>query len=176
MYVVGGLGLGPGRNTHDVYGYVGGNASYLVPLLGESFDLVWAPMQALLMSGMFDKQVKFVPAVRACMSDKQTGRALACMSNETVERACLHVECIGRAYYPLVSADVDDRPIVLCKTPSYYMHVHASPMSNVPMSHSFVACLPLHSSFTPVLPSPLSAHAPPPPRLSRSRTPSMWVC
>jgi len=36
--------------------FICGNASYLVPLLGESFDLVCAPMQALLMSGMFDKQ------------------------------------------------------------------------------------------------------------------------
>jgi hypothetical protein len=35
--------------------FICGNASYLVPLLGESFDLVWAPMQAVMMASMFDK-------------------------------------------------------------------------------------------------------------------------
>mmetsp|Transcript_40725 Transcript_40725/g.59941 ORF Transcript_40725/g.59941 Transcript_40725/m.59941 type:complete len:91 (-) Transcript_40725:216-488(-) len=37
--------------------FVCGNASYLIPLLGESFDLVWAPMQAVMMGAMFDKQL-----------------------------------------------------------------------------------------------------------------------
>ena len=35
--------------------FVCGNASYLVPLLGESFDLIWAPCQGIMMAGMFDK-------------------------------------------------------------------------------------------------------------------------
>mmetsp|Transcript_35946 Transcript_35946/g.88455 ORF Transcript_35946/g.88455 Transcript_35946/m.88455 type:complete len:281 (+) Transcript_35946:121-963(+) len=34
--------------------FVGGNLSYLIPLLGESFDLVWAPVQMVLMGAMFD--------------------------------------------------------------------------------------------------------------------------
>lgn len=34
--------------------FIGGNLSYLIPLLGESFDLAWAPFQALLMGAMFD--------------------------------------------------------------------------------------------------------------------------
>lgn len=34
-----------------------GNASYLVPLLGEGFDVIWAPMQAVMMGAMFDKQM-----------------------------------------------------------------------------------------------------------------------
>uniref|UniRef100_A0A6U4UC24 Uncharacterized protein n=1 Tax=Hemiselmis andersenii TaxID=464988 RepID=A0A6U4UC24_HEMAN len=32
-----------------------GAFSYLLPLLGEGFDLAWAPFQALMMSAMFDK-------------------------------------------------------------------------------------------------------------------------
>lgn len=32
-----------------------GNLSYLVPLLGESFDFIWGPCQCILMGAMFDK-------------------------------------------------------------------------------------------------------------------------
>jgi hypothetical protein len=37
--------------------FIGGNLSYLIPLLGESFDLAWAPFQALLMGAMFDSTI-----------------------------------------------------------------------------------------------------------------------
>jgi len=32
-----------------------GNATYLIPLLGEGFDLIWGPMQCVMMGAMFDK-------------------------------------------------------------------------------------------------------------------------
>ena len=35
--------------------FICGNASYLLPILGEGTDFAWAPMQAAMMYAMFDK-------------------------------------------------------------------------------------------------------------------------
>mmetsp|Transcript_1995 Transcript_1995/g.6036 ORF Transcript_1995/g.6036 Transcript_1995/m.6036 type:complete len:91 (-) Transcript_1995:377-649(-) len=35
--------------------FVIGNATYLLPFIGEGFDLIWGPVQAVLMGAMFDK-------------------------------------------------------------------------------------------------------------------------